>query len=130
MMIGTEQRHLGRTAVQMVPGPGVLLYPDQLLLHLELLGQVGPHLLHVPLELLESLLVHLDALATVAYRGVLQEGPEHHAETECQVDIQCFHIRYFWKRTEKYKRHLFLKRVDKLSPLLLSFENRTLNFVL
>ena len=116
-MMGSDQSHLGGTAVQMVPGPGVLLYPDQLLLHLELLGQVGPHLLHVPLELFESLLVHLDALAAVAYCGVLQEGPEHHAETECQVDIQCFHIRYFGKRTEKYKHQLFLNLADKLSPL-------------
>ena len=84
----------------MVPGPGLLLYPDQLLLHLQLPGQLRPHLLHIPLEVLEPLLVHLDPLAAVANRGVLQEGPEHHAKTERQVDIQRLHVGDFGKRTK------------------------------
>ena len=99
----------------MVPGPGLLLYPDQLLLHLELPGQVGAHLLNVPLELLEPLLVHLDPLSAVADRGVLQEGTKHHAETKGQVDIKSLHVGDFGKGT--VNNHLASKLFEYLPPV-------------
>ena len=70
----------------------IILYPDKLLLYLQLPGQVYPHLFHVLLELLQLLLVHLDPLAAVGDGGILQQGPKHHAEAEGEVDVKGLHV--------------------------------------
>ena len=92
-MILSSWTNLSWTVRSMRPGrPSLLLDHHQLLLHLQLPGQLGAHLLHGPLELLQLLLVHLDPLAAVGDCGVLQESPEHHGETECQVNVQGLHV--------------------------------------
>ena len=83
---------------------GLVLYPDQLLLQLQLPAEVGPHLLDQELELGQLGLVHLDPLAAVGDRGVLQQRPEHHAEAEGQVDVKGFHVGNFWQRTAREPR--------------------------
>ena len=90
---------LGRATHGVVPGVVVVvvLNPHQLLLHLHLPRQLRPHLLHALLELLQLLLVHLDPLAAVADRGVLQESTEHHAEAEGEINIQSFHVGDLWQ---------------------------------
>ena len=99
MFLNSRHAHLGRTPMGMVPG--VILYPDQLLLHLHLPGQLTPHLLHRLIELLQLLLVHLDPLAAVADCGVLQQGTKHHTEAEGKIYIKSLHVRNLWQGAEE-----------------------------
>ena len=61
-------------------------------LHLHLLGHLLPLLLHHLLHRLEPDLPQLDPLVRVADAGVLHHGPEHHEETDKEVDVHRFHV--------------------------------------
>ena len=50
-------------------------------------AQLPLHDLHSPPEVLPPLQVQFDPLACVADSGVLKQGPKHHPEAKCQVDL-------------------------------------------
>ena len=66
-------------------------------LHLHLLGNLLPLLLHDLLHRFEPVLPQLDPLVGVAHTGVLNHGTEHHEEAHEEIDVDGLHVGDLWQ---------------------------------